>query len=175
MEAFIIFGGFALLVILLLSPFIVGTISTIYVLKKEDPENFNWEAIREANFPFIIKLHDKIKSKRKLSVSEKLANEYPAVYEFVYNYGCKVTKFDTVIAIDERKQKWVCVNDPDLYVWDFSDIDDAELIEEEKRFYILIHTKRITFPKMRIESYDRASAERLLNTVTNMRDSAKIK
>lgn len=123
-------------------------------------------------FSPVIKFVDYIKSKRKPSVSEKLAREFPAVYKFVYDHRCKVTKFDTVIAIDERKKKWVCINDPDLYVWNFSDIDDAELVEDEKGLYVLIHTKRPSFPEIRIDAYDRAAAERLLNTVNNMRISA---
>lgn len=136
-----------------------------------DKNNISFSELLADKFSPIIKFVNYIKSKRKLSVSAKLANEYPAVDEFVYSYGCRVTKFDTVIAIDERKKKWVCINDPDLYVWNFSDIDDAELIEDEKWFYILIHTKRPSFPEIRIEAYDRAAAERLLNTVNNMRSA----
>lgn len=126
-------------------------------------------------FSPIIKFIEYIKSKRKLSVTEKLAKEFPAVDKFVYHYGCKVTKFDTIIAIDERRQKWVCINNPDMPVWNFADIYDAKLIEEEKRFFVLMRTKRASFPELRIESYDRASAERLLKTVNNMRASVKSK
>ena len=149
------------------SPIICIIIKMIMDYANEN--NISISELLADKFSPIIKFIEYIKSKRKLSVSEKLANEYPAVYEFVYDYGCRVTKFDTVIAIDERRKKWVCINDPNLYVWNFSDIDGAELVEDEKRVYVLIHTKRITVPEIRIESYDKASAERLLNTVNNMR------
>ena len=163
----------AFMIICPLLPLILPPIIGIFTAMREDPENANLKAILEANFSFVHKFIDYIQSKRKPTVSEKLAKEFPAVYKFVYNYGCRVTKFDTILAIDERKKKWVCINDSDMPVWNFSDIDDAEFIEEEKRFYILIRTKRKSFPEIRIESYDKASAERLLNTVNNMRTSVQ--
>lgn len=150
---------------------ILPIIITLIVARHDDPENFNLKTIIDTNFPTVPKCFDKIKSKRMLSVSDKLSNEYPAVKAFV-EQGYKVTKFETAIVIDEHRQKWICINNADMPVLDFSEIIDTELISKEKYFFILIHTTNISCPKIRIDAYDRAAADRLLNTVKNMCISA---
>ena len=169
MEAFIIFSGFVLLIILLLSPFIVGTVSTIMVLKKEDPDNFNWNAVWEANFSFVHKLVDRIKSSKE---SKRLTDKYPAVNKFVH-LGYKVTKFDTVIAIDERNYKWVCVNVLNMPVLSFSDIIESEIVEDKELTRVIIYTKNEFVPEIYINVYDRIVAESLIKTVNNMRASVQ--
>ena len=162
------FWIFILVILGLLSPFIVGTISMITVYKHDDPDNFNWEAVREANFSA-----DKRRYKKEFRKKvNQLTAKYPAVRKFLY-YKYNITKIDTAIVIDERYQKWICIYNEKMPVLSFSEIIGTEAIEDDGQICVLIYTQNELFPEIRIDVYDRASAENLMNTVTNMRDSVQ--
>ena len=152
-----------------LLPIILPPIIGIFVAKREDPENANFKAVWEANFSFVHKLADRIKSSKE---SKRLADKYPAVNKFVH-LGYKVTKFDTVIAIDERNYKWVCVNVLNMPVLSFSDIIESEIVEDKELTRVIIYTKNEFVPEININVYDRIVAESLIKTVNNMRASVQ--
>ena len=154
------FWGFILVILGLLSPFIVGTISMIKVLKQEDPENFNFKAVWNANFSA-----DKRQFRKKV---DQLKAEYPAVNNFA-RLGYTVTKFDTAIVIDERYQKWICIYNEKMSALSFSEISGTEAIEDNGKISVLIYTANESFPEIRIEVCDSDTSERLMKTVNDMR------
>lgn len=169
MEAFVIFSGFALLVILLLSPFIVGLITTANKLKHEDPENFSWKAVWKANFLFD-------ENSYKIELREKVVQRFgeDSVMSKLVNLQHNVLKLNTAIVIDKNNQKLMCIYNKKMPVLDFYEITGTMIVEEDEgQIYVLIYTRNELFPEISINVYDRTSAEGLIKTLNDVRASAQ--